>query len=96
MEGEKKAKPIISADSAISWYYGNFLMSPNNALRDEEGYTDKVYELTEKLRTDLRGMKMTHQQFLDMMKERGVHAQFYRYQKPKPTDCPICRLVHSR
>jgi len=94
-EKQAKPKPIIPAGKAVGWYYGNFLMSPNNALRDGEGYVETAHALVDKLRAELKNQEMTHKQFLDLMKERGIHAQFYRYQKPKPTNCPLCRILGS-
>ena len=94
-EKQAKPKPIISAGKFLGWYYGNFLMSPANALRDEERYVEKAHALIDGLRVELKGQKMTHKQFLDLMKEKGVHAQFYRYQQPKPTNCPWCRILGS-
>ena len=88
---ERKPKPIVPAERALNWYYGNFLMSPNNALRDEEGYNERVLKLVEDLRKEFAGAKMTHKQFLDLMKERGIHGKYYRYRKYE-TDCPLCRL----
>ena len=86
-------KPIIPIDHAINWYYGNYLMNPNNALRDQEGYDERVSKLLDSLREELAGEKMTHGQFIDLMKERGIHSEFYLYQKPKPTDCSLCRIL---
>lgn len=44
-EKQTKPKPIILAGKALNWYYGNFLMSPNNALRDEDGYVKKAQRM---------------------------------------------------
>jgi hypothetical protein len=89
-------KPVIPARHAINWYYGNFLMRPGNALRDAENYCERVNKLIESLYVEYEGQFMTHKQFLDMMKDRGIHNEYYRYQKPKPTDCPICRFYGIR
>lgn len=58
-----KPKPIIPARHAINWYFGNFLMSPGNVLRDEEGYDERVRTLVDQLYNDFEGQKMTHKQF---------------------------------
>jgi hypothetical protein len=91
----KKQKPVISAEKALNWYYGNFLMSPNNALRDTEGYEDEMLKTVEELRKELRGARMTHKQFLDLMKEKGIHGKFYHYKRYE-TDCPLCRMCGIR
>ena len=91
-----RKKPVIPAHSAINWYFGNFLMSPGNAFREEEGYDERIRKLVDDLYVEFEGQAMTHKQFLDLMKEHGIHAQFYRYQKPKPIDCPLCRLCGIR
>ncbi len=36
---------------------------------------------------------MTHAEFLAFVKRIGLHEKVYRYQKPKPTDCEICRRL---
>lgn len=56
-----KAKPIIPARTAINWYYGNFLMSPGNALRDidEEQYLDDAHKLVDSLYLEFEGQKIT-------------------------------------
>jgi len=94
LEKLAKPKPIISVNRFLGWYYGNFLMSPNNALRDEEGYVEKAHTLVDGLRAELKGQKMTHKQFLDLMKEKGIHGKYYRYRK-YVNDCPLCRLLGS-
>jgi len=92
---ERKPKPIVPVERALNWYFGNFLMSPNNALRDEEGYNEQVLKLVEDLRKELAGAKMTHKQFLDLMKERGIHGKYYHYRKYE-SDCPLCGLCGMR
>ncbi len=89
-----KPKPIIPARSAINWYFGNYLMSHENALRDinEEKFLEDTHKLVDKLHVEFKDQKFTHKQFLDLMKERGIHAKYYLYQKPKPNDCPWCRI----
>ena len=84
-------KPIISAIHAINWYYGNFLLSQNNALRDidEDKYLKDSHELVDRLKIELTDQRMTHQQFIDLMREKGIHAKYYKYQKLKPTNCKL-------
>jgi len=93
-EKQTKPKPIIAAGRAIGWYYGNFLMSPNNALRGAEGYMERANALVDKLRAELKNQKMTHKEFLDLMKEKGIHDKYYRYRK-YVNDCPLCRALGS-
>ena len=97
MENEqiRKPKPLISAEKAISWYYGNFILSPNNALRGDIGPPEGAEEDMEKLRQELGSRKMTHKQFLDFFKEKGFHDKYYRYKKYE-TDCAICKYEGIR
>jgi len=37
---EIKPKPIVQAGHAISWHIGNYVMNPNNALRENEALLD--------------------------------------------------------
>jgi len=78
---EIKPKPIIKADHAINWYIGNYVMNPNNALRENDALLDEVLAELEKLRSELKGQRMTHKQFLDLIKEKGIHARYYQYKK---------------
>jgi len=93
---ENKPKQIVKVEHAINWYFGNYLMNPNNALRDEEDYPMKAHKRLEELKTELSGRMMTHKQLLDFVKENGIHDEFYRYEKPKPNNCPVCRLLGIR
>ena len=88
-----KSKQIIPAEHAINWYVGNYLMSPNNALRSDEALFDHALAKMEKLRVILKGKRTTHKQFLDLMKERGVHGKYYRYQKHEPPYCEACNKL---
>ena len=89
----EKKKPLISAEHAINWYLGNYLSSPNNALRDEEEKIERIHEEMEKVKIELGEKRLTHREFLELVKEKGIHAKYYRYEKAKPSDCPLCRLV---
>ena len=103
-----KAKPIIPADVAINWYVGNFIQSPNNALRDDAKYFQELdsgseassllsqaLKEMEKLRAELKGRMMTHREFMNLMKERGIHRKYYRYKKYE-NNCPICKAFGIR
>ena len=92
-EGIKQKKLILKAEHAINWYYGNYLMNPNNALRDAEDYPMKAHNRLEALKAELSGRMMTYKQLLDFVKKNGIHAEFYRFQKPEPSDCPACRAL---
>lgn len=92
----QKQKPLISATHAINWYIGNYLMNPNNSLRDDEKLSEKAFAVMENLRSKLSGKTFTHGEFLDFVKVSGIHEKFYRYQKPKPNDCEICRRLGIR
>lgn len=91
-----KQKPVINATKALNWYYANYIQNPNNALRDNEKLFAEALDEREQLETELVGIRMTHGQFLELFREIGVHAKYYRYQKPKPSDCPLCRLCGIR
>ncbi len=91
-----KPKPVISSEHAINWYVGNYLMNPNNALRDNDELMDSAHKEMEELRIRLKGKTMTHREFLDVMKLSGIHKKYYHYQKPKPADCEICRMLGIR
>lgn len=95
---EKRTFPI---DHIINWYLGNYLMSPNNALREEEDeWIENVYSVIGGLRTELKQRSMTssmtHRQFLELVKAKGIHDRYYRYQKPEPTNCRLCRYLGIR
>lgn len=101
-----KAKQIISSDHAINWYLGNYILSPNNALRDKEVYFDELENSSavclsnvgsalqeiEKLRLELKGKQMTHRELLDLMKERGIHRKYYQYKKYE-NNCLACKAL---
>ena len=89
---EPHPKPIISINHAVNWYIGNFILNPNNALRNDEKLMQKAHEDLDKIKLELAGHKMTHRQFLDIIREGGLHDKYYKYQKPKPTTCRICRF----
>ena len=88
-----KPKPIIPAEHAIYWYVGNYLTSPNNALREDEALFNQALAEMEKFRVETKGKRMTHKQFLDLMKERGVHDKYYRYQKHEQAYCLACNQL---
>ena len=67
-----KLKPVIAAEHAINWYLGNYLEDPDNALRDDEEIPPKWLEDIADLRKELSEQKMTHRQFLDLVKEKGI------------------------
>ena len=90
-----KEKQYTPARHAINWYFGNFLMKPGNTLRDAD-HCERVNKLIESLYIEYERQSMTHKRFLDLMKERGIHAKYYRYQKPKPANCPLCRLFGAQ
>ena len=86
-------KPIIPIEWAVNWYWGNFLMNPNNGLREDEELMLRANDELEGLKKEFSGQKMTHKAVLDLIKERGIHAKYYRYEKPKPDDCDWCRAM---
>lgn len=89
-------KPVISVEHAINWYIGNYLESPNNALRKEEIFEGEEIIFPawkneiDALRKELAGRRMTHKQFLDLMKERGIHRKYYKYKKYELPYCAWC------
>ena len=85
-------KAIVPAEHAINWYLGNFIESPNNALRDDEELLDCAFQDMEKLKVELKGRRMTHKELLDLVKARGLHEQYYRYEKFE-NDCLICKRL---
>ncbi|HIH20207.1 TPA: hypothetical protein HA244_02975 [Candidatus Micrarchaeota archaeon] len=85
-----KLKPVIAAEHAINWYLGNYLEDPDNALRDDEEIPPKWLEDIADLRKELSEQKMTHRQFLDLVKEKGIHDKYYQYEKYEPPYCPWC------
>lgn len=98
-----KPKQIVSADHAINWYLGNYIQSPDNALRDEEvnfeelgnglpasSNLGRALEEVEKLRVELKGKMMTHKELLDLMKQRGIHGKYYCYKKYE-NNCVACK-----
>ncbi|MBI4044961.1 MAG: hypothetical protein HY392_04600 [Candidatus Diapherotrites archaeon] len=88
-----KIKPIISVEHAANWYAGNYLENPNNALREDEKLLEEAFASIENLKKEFAGQKITHRQFLDLVKEKGIHQKFYHYRKPEPNDCPICKAM---
>ncbi len=94
MESEqiRKPKPIISVSRAINWYFGNYIHSPNNALRGEMGLPEGAEEDMEKLRTELGDRKLAHNEFLEIVKINGYHDKYYRYKKYE-NDCPLCKYL---
>ena len=91
-----KPKPIIPVEHAINWYLGNYLEDSDNALRDEEEIPARWMEDIESRRKELNGQRMTHKQLLDLVKERGIHAKYYRYEKYVPPYCKACERLGSR
>ncbi len=90
-----KQKPVINAGKALSWYYANYIQSPNNALRGNKKLFTEALGEKELLEKELAGIRMTHRQFLELFKEMGIHAKYYRYRKYE-TNCPLCRLCGIR
>ncbi|MFH0713850.1 MAG: hypothetical protein V1722_04415 [Candidatus Micrarchaeota archaeon] len=99
------SKLVVSADRAINWYLGNYIESPNNALRDEEKYFEELengsvissklgcaLQEVETLRVELRGKMMTHKELLELMKQRGIHLKYYRYKKYE-NNCITCKAL---
>jgi|GEM_PF-1296009 len=86
-----KQKPVIGAEKALNWYYGNYIQSPNNALRGNEKLFTEATNEKERLEKELAGVRMTHRQFLELFREIGIHAKYYRYKKYE-SDCPMCRI----
>ncbi|MBI2148200.1 hypothetical protein HYU23_00820 [Candidatus Woesearchaeota archaeon] len=86
-----KSKPIISVNRAINWFIGNYVLNPNNALRDDEELMLEMQQETEDLRKKLKDKQMTHKDFLIIIKDIGLYDKYYKYQKPKPNDCSICK-----
>lgn len=99
-------KSEYSADYLINWYLGNFINNPNNLLRDEDAYFNELEENRtefksrmglarrelEGLRLELKGRQMTHKYFMQLVKERGLHARYYKYGKYEDK-CEACRLL---
>lgn len=70
-------------------------MSPGNALREDEQLMLTAFDELGKLKNEFQGQKMTHKAVLDLIKERGIHAKYYRYEKPKPDDCTWCQAFKT-
>jgi len=85
-------KPIISINKAVNWYIGNYIQNHNNALRDKDELMLKARQDIEKIKNELKGMKLTHKQFLNLIKDMGFHSKYYLYKKPEPRNCEICRI----
>ncbi|MEK6947977.1 MAG: hypothetical protein AABX19_01925 [Nanoarchaeota archaeon] len=85
-------KPVISSSHAINWYIGNYIMNPNNALRDNEELLDEAHKCLENLKIELKSQKMTHKQFLELIKERGIYDKYYHYEKNEHK-CEICKKL---
>lgn len=83
-------KPVIPAEHAINWYVGNYIMDTDNALREDDDLMQKARQEIESLKQELKGERMTHQQLLDLLKERGIHVKYYHYQKYEPPYCLVC------
>ncbi len=105
-ESEKAA---YDACLIINWYLGNFIGSPNNSLRDdglyfeelEQGKTDfssilgRAKSELDMLREELKGRKMTHREFMALVRERGIHARYYKYKRYE-TACAACSALGFR
>jgi len=91
MQAIIKPKPQILAEHAVNWYIGNYIENPNNALRENQKLMDSAFKEMEEIKTKLKGKKMKHREFLDAMKIIGIHNKYYRYQKPLPNNCQICK-----
>lgn len=86
-----KVKQIVSISKAVNWYVGNSILNPNNALRDNDKLMQEMRGVMEKLKEELKDNIMTHREFLEMIKVRGIHDKYYRYKKPEPNNCEICK-----
>lgn len=92
-----KTKPIIPAEQAINWYVGNYLLSPNNVFENQDIDVPDIWiEEINSLRMELKGQEITHKQFLDLMKARGIHDKYYKYQKYEQPYCSWCNKVGAQ
>lgn len=89
---KKKSKPTISINHTINWYMGNYIMNPNNALRDNETLLDQVRQEMENLRVKRKDQTMTHKQFLELVKKEGIHNRHYLYKKQE-NNCELCKRL---
>ena len=85
-----KQTKAIPAEHAINWYIGNYIMNPNNELRENENILEQAHNEIEKLRIELKGKMLTHKEFLEFVKTRGIHDKYYRYKKYVPPYCAPC------
>ena len=76
---ECRVKKGFSIDHVINWYIGNYLESPNNAIRDDSFDPDKedwqsVWQQDIKtISAELKGKRISHSDFIYLMKEKGIH-----------------------
>lgn len=89
-------KPIIPVDHAINWYIGNYLMNQNNALREDDALWREAYAKMEILRSELKGQRMTHKAFLEMVVQKGIHGKYYSHKTPPENDCELCRRMRIK
>jgi len=82
---------------------GNYIESPDNALHDDEANFEELnsgsvvssnlgraLQEIEKLRAELKGQKMTHKEFFDLVKAKEIHGKYYLYQKYE-NNCKACK-----
>jgi len=101
LKSEHKVKKAYPVNHVIGWYLGNYLHSPNNAIRDEffnvektENWKPMWFDDIEKIRNELKGSTITHSDFIRLMKENGIHDKYYHYKKYE-NNCEICKALGS-
>ncbi len=87
------SKPSASIEHVVNWYVGNYVMSPDNALREDDALLQKSHEELEALTRELEGRQLTHKEFLGLVKERGIHDKYYRYRKYREPHCDACEKM---
>ncbi|MBI2598056.1 MAG: hypothetical protein HYW50_02570 [Candidatus Diapherotrites archaeon] len=70
-----------SAEQAINWYIGTYLQNENNAVREDKDLFEQAFTEMERLKQELKGKLMNYNEFLELVKQRGIHEKFYQHRK---------------
>jgi hypothetical protein len=102
LKPERKTKKTYPSERIINWYLGNYLNSPNNAIREDpfkkglqKNWKPKKFDEIESIRNELKGKLIAHSDFLKLVKEKGIHDKYYHYKKYE-NNCEICRAIGAR
>ena len=89
-------KPSVSIKSLVNWYYGNYCT--RKCYEDEKRIRDH-YPKLQRLAEKLGDIKMTHQEFLSMMRADkticDLSDEEWKRRKFswKHPECPLCRKL---